>query len=414
MPAAKINTPTEPACSPLKGDPFTALRNLDAQKAWLASRDIPNPYFLTHEGTAGARTVIEGRELLNFSSYNYLGLNGDHDVNEAAKAAIDRYGTSVSASRIVSGERPIHQELEAELAAFTSTEDALVFVSGHGTNVSVIPDLVSAGDLVFLDAHSHNSSQVGATVSGARRITFPHNDWEALDRLLARHRNDARRALILIEGVYSMDGDVPDLPAVIALKKKHDTLLMVDEAHSIGVIGATGRGLHEHAGVSANEIDIWMGTMSKAFASCGGYIAGRSELIESIRYFSSGFMFSVGLPAASAAAALTALRKLRAEPQRATAVRARAQQFRTLARAHSWDIGPGETSAIVPLLIGDSGRALRLSSRLRELGINVQPIVYPAVPRNQGRLRFFFCRDHTSDDIEVTVNLLADVFAEQL
>ena len=412
MPSAqtKPQTPIEPISS--RGDPFTAIRSLDAQKAWLASRDIPNPYFLLHDGAAGARTIIEGRELLNFSSYNYLGLNGDAAVNHAAKEAIDLYGTSVSASRIVSGERPIHRELETELADFTATEEALVFVSGHGTNVSVIPDLVGPGDIIFLDAQCHNSSQIGTTVSGARRLTFPHNDWQALDRMLTQHRSAAKRALILIEGVYSMAGDVPDLPSFIMLKKRHDAMLMVDEAHSIGVLGATGRGLSEHAGVSAQEVDIWMGTMSKALASCGGFIAGRRELIEPIRYFSPGFMFSVGLPAPAAAAALAALRKLRAEPERAHEVRARAQQFRALARARGWNIGEGNDSAIVPLHIGDSARALRLSAALRDRGVNVQPIVYPAVPRNQGQLRFFFCRDHSPADIALTVDLLETVFSE--
>lgn len=388
-------------------DEFTALRDLDAQKAWLAERGIPNPYFPVHAGVAGAHTVVADRDLLNFSSYNYLGLAGSPAVNAAAKAAIDRYGTTVSASRIVSGERPLHRELEHALAAFTGTEDALVFVSGHGTNVTAIPDLVGPGDLVFHDAAIHNSALLGAVLSGARRLPFPHNSPEKLAALLERHRASGRRALILIEGVYSMDGDPCNLPAFVALKRRYDARLMVDEAHSLGVLGATGRGAREHFGLAAADVDVWMGTLSKAFASCGGFLAGTRALVEPLRYFNPGFMFSVGLPPPAAAAALAALRLLETEPWRAAQVRARAELFRTLARARGWAIGPSRDSAIVPLVIGHSERALRLSAALRAAGVNVQPIVYPGVPHRQARLRFFFCCDHTEDEIRRTADLVA-------
>ncbi|MEY2881128.1 MAG: hypothetical protein RLZZ15_3508 [Verrucomicrobiota bacterium] len=398
--------PARPAAA-RRRDEFTALRNLAAQKAWLAARGIPNPYFPLHEGAAGARTRIGGRELLNFSSYNYLGLNGHPAVSAAAKAAIDQHGTTVSASRIVAGERPLHGELERALAAFLGTEDALAFVSGHGTNVTAIPDLVGSGDVVFHDAHIHNSALLGAKLSGAKRVPFPHNAPAKLAALLERHRGAARRALIIVEGVYSMDGDPCDLPAFVTLKHRYDARLMVDEAHALGVLGATGRGAGEHCGVAAAEVDLWMGTLSKTLASCGGFLAGRHELIETLRYFTPGFMFSVGLPPPAAGAALAALRTLAAEPERVTRVRARAEFFRSLACARGWAIGPSRDSAIVPLIVGDSERTLRLAAVLLAAGVAVPPIVYPGVAHRQARLRFFFNCDHTEADIHAAVAAVA-------
>lgn len=387
-------------------DSFTSQPSLDAQKAWLRERGIPNPYFPVHDDIAGAHTRIGGRDYINYSSYNYLGLSGHPAVSAAAKAAIDRYGTSVSASRLVSGERPIHRELERAIAEFTRTEDCLVFVSGHGTNVNIVPELVGPGDLVLHDGYIHNSLLLGCQLAGAKRLAFPHNNLAALERLLTRHRAEHARALILIEGVYSMDGDLPDLPALVELKRRHQAQLMVDEAHSMGALGATGRGIAEHARVAATDVDLWMGTLSKAFASCGGYLAGSHAFIETLRYRTPGFMFSVGLMPPAAGAALAALRLLEAEPQRVQRLLARAELFRTLARDRGWNVGRSADSPIVPILLGDSERALRLSAALREEGVNVQPIVFPAVARNKARLRFFFSSEHTEADIHATVAAL--------
>ena len=400
---------TAPDAEPSPGG-FDAQPDLDAQRAWFKSTGIHVPYFNVHEGVAGAHTQIGNRDLINFASYNYAGLCGDADVAAAAKAAIDRYGTSVSASRIVSGERPIHRELEQALAGFLGTADALTFVSGHGTNVTAIGELVGRDDLVVHDAYIHNSAQLGCRLSGARRMSFPHNDPAALDRLLRRHRAQYRRALVLLEGVYSMDGDIPDLPAILEIKRRYEAKVMIDEAHSTGVLGATGRGLAEHFGLAPGEVDLWMGTLSKVFASCGGYLAGPSALIERLRFFTPGVMFSVGLPPPAAAAALAALRKLAAEPGRVTRLRERAELFRTLARHRGWKIGPGAGSAVVPLILGDSDRTLRLADGLYRAGINVPPIVFPAIRQDQARLRFFFCADHSEDDIRHTVDVIAGLW----
>jgi len=372
---------------------------------------LENPFFRPHEGVAGGHTAIGNRELINYGSYNYLGLNGDPRVAAAAKAAIDRYGISASASRMVSGERPIHGALEQEIARLYDAEAALCFVSGHATNVTVIGHLMGPRDLVLHDSAIHNSCAEGARLSGARRIAFPHNDWQAAERELAAARRGARRALIVVEGHYSMDGDIPNLPRFIEIARRHDAWLMVDEAHAIGVLGATGRGVHEHFGVDPSGVDIWMGTLSKTLSACGGYIAGNSALIEYLKHSAPGFVYSVGLAPALAAAALESLRILRAEPERVTRLQANAQLFLKLAREARLDTGSSAGFAIVPVIVGSSIGAARLSSALFERGVNVQPILFPAVPESSARLRFFLSAEHTGDDVRRTIDAIAAAVA---
>ncbi|WP_205193595.1 aminotransferase class I/II-fold pyridoxal phosphate-dependent enzyme, partial [Burkholderia sp. LMG 13014] len=241
---------------------------------------VDSPFFRVHDGVAGATTQIGGREYLNFANYNYLGLAGDPAVSSRAKAAIDRYGTSASASRMVAGERPVQRDLERALAAFYETDDCVAFVSGHATNVTVIGALFGPGDLVIHDSLAHNSIVQGAQLSGAKRLSFAHNDWQALDELLSRVRREYRHVLIAIEGLYSMDGDFPDLQRFVDVKTRHGAFLLVDEAHSLGVLGATGKGIREHCGVAPDQVDMWMGTMSKTLAGCGGFIAGCQPLVD--------------------------------------------------------------------------------------------------------------------------------------
>ena len=373
-----------------------------------AQLGIGSPYFKHHEGVAGARTSIAGREYLNFSSYNYLGLNGHAQVSAAAKAAIDRYGTSVSASRAVSGERPVHRDLERALARIYGTDDAVVFVSGHATNVSTIGHLFGPRDLLLHDELIHNSTLIGAQLAGSRRMAFPHNDWAALDALLARQRREFERVLIVVEGIYGMDGDYPDLPRFIEVKRRHKALLMVDEAHSFGVMGARGQGIREHFGVAGADIDIWMGTLSKALAGCGGYIAGAAALIEHLKFLAPGFLYSVGLAPPLAAASLAALEYLQQHPELPQRLRERGGLFLTLARAAGIDTGPSAGISVIPAIIASSIRAVRLSDALFARGINVQPILYPAVPEKQARLRFFMCCEHTDVDIQRAVSALTD------
>lgn len=368
---------------------------------------VSNPYFLVHDGVIGGRTQVGGRPLVSFSSYNYLGLSGHPTINYAVKEAVERYGSSVSAARILSGNRALHEELDRALADLLGAEDAITLVGGHSTNVSVIGHLVGPDDLIVHDALAHDSILQGCRLSGASRQPFPHQDIKALDALLHQIRDRYRRVLIVVEGVYSMDGDICDLPALIALKKRHGALLMVDEAHSIGVLGAHGGGVGEHFGVDRGDVDVWMGTLSKSMASCGGYLAGRHELIDYFRYTLPGFIFSAGMSPPNAAAALAALHVLREEPQRLAVLHERAATFLRLARQAGVDVGTSAGTPVIPCITGDSIKALRLADTLLKNGVSVNPILYPAVKEKLARLRFFITAEHSTEDIESTVDLLA-------
>jgi 8-amino-7-oxononanoate synthase len=369
---------------------------------------IGDPFFRVHEGIAGAETLIGNRSYLNFASYNYVGLNGDPRIADAAKAAIDRYGTSVSASRPVSGERPIHRELERALARVHGAEDSIALVSGHATNVTVIGHLLGRNDVIVHDALIHNSIVQGAMLSGARRVSFRHLDPEAADKALAEARPRHGRALLVIEGHYSMDGDVPDLAAFVAVARQHRAWLMVDEAHALGVLGPRGFGSADRAGIDPGEIDIWMGTLSKSLVSCGGYIAGRQDLIDYLKRMAPGFVFSVGIAPPSAAAALSALEILEQEPDRVRRLNERAGLFLELARAAGLDTGGSVGAAIVPIITGSSIRAARLSQAMFQRGVNVQPILYPAVPEGSARLRFFLTAEHTEEQVRRAVAILCE------
>lgn len=373
---------------------------------WLG---LANPFFRPHDGVAGAVTRIEGREYINFSSYNYLGLCGHPAVNKAARDAIDRYGTSASASRLVAGERPVQRELEEALAELYGVEDCIVFVSGHATNVSTIATLFGPKDLIVHDSLIHNSVLEGIKLAGSARRSFPHNDHQSLDKLLSEIRGQFERVLIVVEGHYSMDGDIPDLPALIDIKRRHKAFLMVDEAHALGVLGATGKGLHEYYGVAGKDVDIWMGTLSKTLAACGGYIAGCRALIEHLKYAAPGFVYSVGISPPLAAAALAALKIMLKEPGRVARLQENGQTFLKLAIEAGLNTGHSRGFAIVPVITGSSLKAAKLSNALFERGINVQPIVYPAVEEKAARLRFFLSSMHTKQQIGSTLSTLADI-----
>ena len=367
---------------------------------------VDNPFFRVHDDIAGAKTRINGRGYINFSNYNYLGLAGHPDVNKAAKDAIDRYSTSVSASRLVAGERLVQQELEEALASLYEVDDCVVFVSGHATNVSTIGYLFGSKDLIIHDSLIHNSVLEGIKLAGSARRSFPHNDTETLDKILAEHRGKFERVLIVIEGLYSMDGDFPDLPALIDLKLRHKAFLMIDEAHSFGVLGDTGKGIREHFGIDGKAVDIWMGTLSKALAGCGGFIAGSRALVEHLKYAAPGFVYSVGMPPPLAAASLEALRIMKREPERVKRLREISQKFLQEMKAIGMNTGYAQGNAVVPAIIGSSLKASKISNQLLETGINVQPIIFPAVEEKSARLRFFLSTMHEHKDIAYTLKMV--------
>lgn len=374
---------------------------------------LRNPYFHVHAGTAKNRSVVDGVEMINFSSYNYLGFSGHPEVVAAAQEAIEKYGTSVSASRVASGERPIHRQLEEGIAQHIGVDDSIVFVSGHATNVTTIGHLLDKDDLVLHDSLIHDSIMQGVFLSGATRRPFPHNDFDALERTLSQIRKNYRRVLITAEGIYSMDGDTCDLPRLIELKKKYRALLMIDEAHSIGVLGPQGRGIGHHYGsrVNPRDVDIWMGTLSKSFASCGGYIAGNHALVRYLKYTAPGFVYSAGITPPNAAAAIKSLELMQKQPETVERLRARSKFFLDLARSKGIDCGQAIGAAVIPAIIGNSLVCMKLSARLAERGINVQPIVYPAVEDDAARLRFFLSSTHTEEELRQTVDILVEELA---
>ena len=401
-PSAQAPVPSE-----TRLEDFEDVKDLKAARLMVDSLDVAAPYFQSLEGAARDTATIDGRAFINFATYNYLGLSGDARVSGAAMRAIERYGTSASASRVASGDRPVHREFETALASFLGCEAALVFASGHATNVSTVASLVDRRDLVLHDSLAHDSLLSGIKLSGARRLPFPHNDLAVLERLLREHRPSARRVLIIVEGVYSMDGDMAPVRELVALKKRYGALLMVDEAHSLGCVGETGRGMGEVTQVNRRDVDVWMGTLSKSLASCGGYIAGSRTLVDYLRYAAGGFVYAAAISPANAAAALEALRVLSAEPERVRTLQANASFFLEACLARGVDVANSRGTAIVPAIVGNSVRCLQVADALRNDGINVPPIFYPAVEEGRARLRFFVSSLHTKAQLEFAADSLA-------
>ena len=391
---------------------FPEYAQLKRQERVLLAVTGDNPYFRVDQGGAGSAACIDGRQLINFCVYDYVGMSHDPEVAAAAKSAIDRYGTGAGASRLISGEKQVHRDLEQALAAFLNVPAAIVFVSGHATNVTTIGHLLGPDDLILHDTLAHNSIIQGAELSGATRRAFAHNDWMAMDAVLSEGRHRYRRVLIAIEGVYSMDGDFPELPRFVELKKKHKTLILVDEAHSLGTMGPTGRGIGEYWGVARADVDLWMGTLSKSLASCGGYIAGSVELAEYLKYTAPGFVYSVGISPPNAAAALASLMVLQRQPQRVHLLHELSALFLKLAGERGLDTGLAAGTPVIPIIVGSSAKSLRLSNALFQRGINVQPILYPVVPEHSARLRFFITTNHSQEQIRTTVFTTADELAK--
>lgn len=361
---------------------------------------IEQPYFRLR-GDAAERIVL--------NNYNYLGLNGHPEVTQAAVEAIQAHGTSVSASRLVGGEIPLHRQLENELADFLGTEDAVALVSGHATNVTLVSYLLGPADLVIHDSCAHDSAIRGAQASRAKRYQFAHNDLQSLEEILQRERHNFRRTLVLVEGLYSMDGDFPDLPGLLELQERYQFMLMVDEAHSLGVLGKTGRGLAELQEVSRRGDVIWMGTLSKALASCGGYLAGSHKFIQFLKHSLPGFVYSVGLTPPNAAAALTALRVLKREPQRVELLKNRSAYFQGLLKKAGFATGTGQGIAIFPVFLDDPHEVMRVNEQLHLSGVDGSGIVFPAVPRSQSRLRFFLSNQTSEEQLERAVATLTKI-----
>jgi glycine C-acetyltransferase len=363
-------------------------------------------HLLRAEGAQGSHLTLDGREVLVLCSNNYLGL-ADHPVlKEAAIRATERFGAGSGASRLVSGNMVLHEQLEERLAAFKKTEAALVFNSGYAANTGLIPALAGRGDLVFSDRLNHASIVDGCLLSRARMIRYPHRDLHALRRLLERNREGAGRKIIITDGVFSMDGDIAPLPGLVSLKKEYGALLMVDDAHGTGVLGTGGRGTAELSG-SESAIDIHMGTLGKALGGFGAYVAASREIIDYLVNKARSFIFSTALPPSVVATALAALDIV--DSSEGLALRRRllehAGAVKDSLRDAGFDTMDSETP-ILPLFVGEAAETMEFSRRLLEAGIFVQGIRPPTVPRGGSRLRLTLMATHRQQDLEQAVEVI--------
>lgn len=375
----------------------------------LQSRDL---YFYNQpisELRGGARVLVNGREMTMFASYSYLGLIGHPRINAAAKAAIDKYGTGTHGVRTLAGTLGIHRELEETIAEFKHAEAAITYSSGYATNLSVISTLMGRGDYVLSDKINHASIVDGCLMSGAEFRRFRHNDMDDLERRLQQVPNGAAK-LVIADAVFSMDGDIIDLPRMVELCRQYNAWLMIDEAHSVGVLGKTGRGIEEHFGLW-DTVDIKMGTLSKTIPSVGGYVAGKKELITYLRHASRAYIFSAALPPAQAAAANEAFKVILDEPWRIEKVNANAALFINGLKERGFDTMQTAT-AIVPVLCGSDELAFAMTRACQRQDVFVLPVVSPAVPEGLARLRATVTAAHEPDEIEQAMDIMAQAGRE--
>lgn len=355
------------------------------------------------EVLGGSKVIVNGRVMGMYASYSYLGLVGHPRINEAAKKAIDKFGTGTHGVRTLAGTLTVHRELEETIAHFKHTEAAITYTSGYNTNLTVISTLLGRGDIVLSDKLNHASIVDGCLMSGAEFRRFKHNDMEDLERRLQAIPDNAT-CMVVADAVFSMDGDVIDLPKVVELCKKYNAYLMVDEAHSVGVLGETGRGIEEHYGMPGS-IDIKMGTLSKTIPSVGGYVAGNRDLIDFLRHASRSYIFSAALPPGQAAAASESFKVILDEPWRIEKLRKNAEIFIGGLKSLGFDTMLTST-AIVPVLCGGDDRAFALTRAAQRQDVFVLPVVSPAVPEGLARLRATVLASHEEDEINRAMEII--------
>lgn len=370
-------------------------------------KEYGNPYFVAHESPLKDTSIVDGKEIINFASYNYLGLSGNKEVNQAAKDAIEKYGLSASGSRLLAGEKNIHRKLEKAIASWKHTEDAIVLVGGHSTNVTFVGNFCNENDLILYDVIIHNSIKEGLRMSKAKSKRFSHNNYDMLEKIIKKNREKYEKILIIVEGVYSMDGDIAPIDEYVKIKKKYGCFLMVDEAHSAGTIGANGGGVDEYFDLAPDDIDIKMGTMSKALGTVGGYLAGSKELIEYLKFNLPGFVFSVGVSPVIAAACLKSIEIIQRDNIKVKKLQENVKFFVKEAKKRGFDICLAGESPITPIMVGDEELAFKLCmTMLYEDSIFVPPAVYPAVPKKRARLRYCLTKDHKKEQITYALDVL--------
>ena len=360
------------------------------------------PFQMPLEGRSGRWVRSEGREMLMLSSYDYLGLIGDPRVDEAAIDAVRKYGTGTGGVRLLTGTIDIHHEMDQDLAEFKGTSHAISFSSGYLANLAVVSAILSSQDRVILDALSHRSLADACRLAGVQVQRFKHNDPESLRHEL-KSGPAANRTLVITDGVFSMDGDICRLPELLALKKEFPCYFMVDESHASGVLGATGRGTDEHFGIDPTEVDIWTGSLAKAIPSNGGFAAVSQELAIFLQHAAAPFIFSAALCPAAVAAVRTSLAILKQEPERVSSLNRKARFLREGLRDLGYNTGASETP-IIPVIFPDEPAAVMFTAQLRELGIMVTPVMFPAVPLGGPRLRLCVTAAHTDEDLHFALD----------
>jgi 8-amino-7-oxononanoate synthase len=373
------------------------------------------PYFRLLTSEAGPVVEMEGRETIMLGSNNYLGLTGDERVKQAARDALETYGTGVTGSRLLNGTTPLHVELERELAEWMGSEDAIVYTTGYQANLGCIGTILGPGDTVICDSGDHASILDGCRLSGAKLRPFRHNRMDKLEKMLGRAAEDGGGVLVVVDGVFSMEGDVCDLPRTVELCSAHGARLMVDEAHGAGVLGARGAGVCELFGLEG-EVDLRMGTFSKSLASCGGFVAGPADVVEYLRIASRAFVFSASAVPAAVGAALGALRVIRSEgPRLFEALLANAEYLREgLRRLGLQVVEPGTlpggavaTTPVVPVLVGDDWQAVLLWKALFDAGVYTNVAIHPAVPPGGALLRTSLMATHEREHLDAALNTIA-------
>jgi len=356
----------------------------------------------TIENSSQSRVMVDQKEKIMLASYNYLALIDHPKLKEAGMKAIEKYGTGTSGVRFLSGTTEVHKTLEAKIAQFKGADDAITYTSGYVTNLAAITALFQKDDILIIDKIDHASIIDGCMLSGARYKTFLHNDMGRLEAILKDSDNYVNK-IIIVDGVYSMDGDVANLPEISRLAKKYKAKVMVDEAHSIGVLGKTGHGIEEYFGLE-NAVDIHMGTLSKTIPSVGGYIAAEKSMIDYLRHNSRPFIFSAPIPPVNAAVAIAALEVIEDEPERVENLHRNMERYRAGIQSMGYNIGDSVT-AIVPIIVGEEEETLQLCKIVNEMGVFICPIVYPAVSKGTSRLRSHVLTNHTVEDIDEALSI---------
>ena len=354
------------------------------------------PFFVPVGSSSGPEVTIDGRSVVMLGSNNYLGLTQHPHVVGAARDALDRYGTGCTGSRLLNGTIELHLELERRLAAYMQKEAALVFTTGFQVNLGVISALVGRSDILILDRADHASIVDGARLAFGKTVRYPHNDMVALERILETHAG-SHGLLVVVDGVFSMEGDLANLPEIVRLARQYGARVMVDDAHGVGVMGPGGRGTAEHFGLQ-HEVDLIMGTFSKSFASTGGYIAGSEEVVYFIKHIARAFLFSAAIPPASAAAALGALDVMESEPGLRDRLWANARRMKGELDRLGFDTG-ASTTPIIPIVVGDEYRLAFLWRKIFDSGVFVNAAVAPAVEANRALMRTSYMATH--DDVHL-------------